>query len=394
MITNIIDAYFKYNKNNILIYNEMCLKYLDIEGVLLEKNIVEVFDKIIYEYFTKKYSNDTKPEVINIDLEILLSSLKTKQPDLDLLLSVLIQHINVNKFEDNVDLVHLYRILSNSILIAIELNQWTCSIAKGDNSFKEVISKILDKYDKYFEPDVIKMLKKPIPLLKEQYIARKKIMDKLIQHYDNQKIDFEGYEILNTYNQNKWFQVNLKYNFEKLKLTGKRKISNIICEQNSFKDIIFITLDKLNYEILKKLINNKDIPNYVLLLPDDFLKTKTNTEKLVKILNNSYSKEHIYLEIEYSQFKKYNTNIQILNKYKIPLIVSNIKKQYSREIIEQTKFMILDENNIQDDNLIKIIKDKKIFTILDESNKKINYPNANLIRNKFNSKIISKEKMI
>lgn len=395
MSSSIIEAYIKFYKKSILTYNRLLLKYLDIEDNLLENVSIEKIDKIVCECCKRKYSNNINPEVIDIDLEIMLSSQKKGHQDLNLILSVLNQQIiSLKKLENNDDLIRLYRILSNSILIAIELNERTCSIVNRNCSFKEVILMIQKKYGKYLEPDVVKKITGSIPLVRDEYNKRTKIIDKLILHYEKSKIDFEGFKLNNISNQDNWFQISPKYNFEKLKLTGKRKISTIVSRQSSFKDIIFILLDMVNYEILKKYITRKSVSNYIVYLPNDFLKTKTNTFNLVKLLENSYSKEHIYLEIEYSQLRKYTEHFKILKENNISVIVSNINRQYSKEVVELIDFICLDKNDFLDEKLMKIVKDNKINIIFEQESDQ-DYPQeVRLIRNSSNYKMISREKMV
>ena len=395
MNTNIIEVYFEFCKKNILNYNRLLLKYLNIEDDLLKKVSIEKIDKVVYECYLEKYFNDKNPRVINIDLEIMLSLSKKRHPDLDFILAVLNKQIvSLDKLDNNIDLVRLYKILSNSILIAIELNERTCSIAIQDCSFKNVISIIQDKYNGYLEPEVVDKLLKPMPLLREEYNRKSKIKDKLILHYNNNKIDFEGFEIVDIFEQTKWFQIKPKYNFEKLKLTSKRKIVNIVYRQNYLKDIMCILLDKLNYEILKQLVARKNVSNYIVTLPNDFLKTKTNVNNLIKILNNTESKQHIYLEIQYSQLRKYTEYFQKLKSNNISIIVSEIGKQYSKELIEQIDFISI-KSDLIDERLLKIIRENSIVIMLENYQNDIDYPNeVRLIRNQVNSKIISKEKMV
>ena len=396
MNTNIIEVYYNFCKRNLLSYNRLLLKYLNIEDDLLEKFSIEVVDKIVSDCYEKKYSNNIEPEVINIDLEIMLSLPKKRHRDLDLVLAALSKQIIVhNELQNNINLVHLYRILSNSILIAIELNERTCSIASRGSSFKEVISSILDKHGNYLEKDVITKLSKPMPLLKNEYNTKSKIIDKLIIHYDSNKIDFDGFEIRNLNDQTKWFQILPSYNFEKLKLTGKRKVSTIVSEQNNFKDIIFILIDKINYELLKQLVLKKQELNYVITLPNDFIKSKTNVIKLIKLLDNNNSKKYIYLEIDYSQLRKYEESFQKLKSKNISIIVSKFKKQYSKELVEQINYIALDKNEFNDQKLMKMVNDNHMFIIFDQELNDNDYSsNIKLVRNQFNSKVISKEKMV
>lgn len=396
MSSSIIEAYIKFYKKSILTYNRLLLKYLDIEDDLLESVSIEKIDKIVCECCKRKYSNNIYPEVIDIDLEIMLSSQKKGHQDLNLILSVLNQQIiSLKKLENNDDLIRLYRILSNSILIAIELNEWTCSIVNRDYSFKEVILMIQKKYGTYLEPGVVKIITGSIPLVRDEYNERIKIIDKLILHYDKSKIDFEGFKLNDISNQENWFQISPKYNFEKLKLTGKRKISTIVSRQSNFKDIIFILLDMVNYEILRKVITQKNVSNYIVYLPNDFLKTKTNTLNLIKLLENSYSKKHIYLEIEYSQLRKYMEHFMKLKENNISIIVSNINRQYSKEVVEQIQFISLDKTDFLDERLMKIVKDNHINIIFEQDSNDNNCPQGiNLIRNSSNYKMISREKMV
>lgn len=393
MNVSIIEAYFEFYKKSILNYNRLLLKYLDIENDLLANVSIEKIDKIVCECCKRMYSNNLLPEVINIDLDIILSLSKKNHPDLNLILSVLSkQIINLKELENNTNLIYLYRILSNSILIAIELNKRTCSIATDNFSFKNVISMILEEYGSYLEPVVVKKLKQPMSLLKDEYNKRIKIMNKLIQHYDNNKLDLEGFEICNISDQNKWYQIIPKYNFEKLKLSGKRKISTIVCRQNVYRDIIFILFDKINYQILKNVVKEKSVSNYIVSLPNDFLKTKTNTLKLIKLLDSAYSKNNIHLEIEYSQLKKYTEHVEQLKNNNISIIVTKINKQYSKEIICLANFVCLDKINFNDDKLLKLVKDNHIkIMFLQDGN---DYPlGVSLVKNQNNLKVISREKM-
>lgn len=393
MDVSIIEAYFDFYKKSTINYNRLLLKYLDIENDLLANVSIEKIDKIVCECYKKKYSDNLLPEVINIDLEIMLSLSKKNHADLKLILSVLSkQIINLKELENNANLIYLYRILSNSILIAIELNERTCSMAVDNFSFKNLISKILEEYGNYFEPIVVKKLNQSMPLLKDEYNKRVKIVSKLINHYDSNKLDFEGFEIIDVLKQNRWYQIVPKYNFEKLNLNGKRKISTIVYRQNVYKDIIFILLDKINYQILKNVISQRHVSNYIVSLPNDFLKTKTNTLNLIKLLESSYSKKHIYLEIEYSQVRKYMEHVEKLKNNNISIIVSNINKQYSKEIIQLINFVCLDKMNFNDDKLLKLIKDNHIKIMFEQEEN--SYPlEVNLVRLKNNYKMISKEKM-
>ena len=395
MNSSIIEAYINFYKKSILTYNRLLLKYLDIEDDLLENVSIEKIDKIVCECCKRKYSNNINPEVINIDLEIMLSFQKKVHQDLNLILSVVNQQIiSLKKLENNDDLIRLYRILSNSILIAIELNDRTCSIVNRNCSFNEVILMIQKKYGNCLEPDVVKKITSSMPLIRDEYNKRIKVINKLILHYEKNKIDFEGFNLNDISSQTKWFQISPKFNFEKLKLTGKRKISTIVSRQSSFKDIIFILLDMINYEILKKVSIQKNVSNYIVYLPNDFLKTKTNTLNLIKLLENSYSKEHIYLQIEYSQLRKYMEHFMKLKENNISIIVSNINRQYSKEVVEQIDFICLDKKDFLDERLLKIVKDNHINIIFEQETNDNDYPQGiKLIRNSSNNKMISREKM-
>ena len=394
MNASVIEAYIEFNKKSILSYNNLLLKYLNIDKNLLKHVSIEKVDKIVCEYWKKKYSSDTTPEVVNIDLEIMLSLPKKRHQDLNLIMSMLGQQIiNLKELENNDSLVRLYKILSNSIFIAIELNNRTCSIANNDFSFKKAISSILEKYGNYLEKEVVLVLNQSMPVLKDECTNNNRIIKKLVKHYNTSKVDFEGYELVNTLDLYKIFQIIPKYDFEKLKLNGKRKISTIVSQQKYYKDIFFILLDKLNYEILKNLVQRKNVSNYIVSLPNDFLKTKTNISRIIKLLDSSYSKKHICLEIEYSQLKKYMEHFDRLKSNGISIIISNIGKQYSKEVLENVCFVSLNSDNLNDEKLLKLVKNNHM-TVIYNTEISDDYPKGiGLIRNINNSKMISKEKM-
>lgn len=396
MSTNVIDAYSEFNENSIFYYNKLLLNYLYIENDLLNNINDDMVRKLIHNYLNTKPVSNSRPNVINIDLEIFLTSQNIENKDMNYIMELITQHvISLKDLNRDPQLVSLSRLLSNSIMIAIELNNRTGSLADSESSFKKVLLDIQKKYASSFEPKVLKLLKQPMTQLKDEYNRRMKVKKKLIEHYENNSIDFEGSEFENLKTDSRWFEVYPTYYFEKLKLTGKRKISTIVCEQKNFRDVILIIIDKIGYEILKAIYNQDTIPNYVVPLTKDFLKTKTNIEKVMKLLKNKTAKQHIYLEVDYKQMEKYMEQYERLLKNGISVIVTDIPKKYDKSSINLIKFIKIDGDLINDVKLLKILELNNSLIIIDKKKPDVEITKqVTLVQNRDVIKMVSKRKMI
>ena len=391
MDMNIINLYLESSTEHIISMNKLLLGYLYINKELLNDSIHKKIKQVVRDYLENTVIMNNKPKVVNIDMQLFLDSNQIKDKKLENIFSMLVDcTVGLKKISTNDSLIKLYKILSNSILISIELNNKCNSIVGEVCSFKEAMNEIGNEYANDFEKEVSSRLTGKFPLLKNYFDNCKKYNRKIAELYANLKIDYELKEISCKNSKEKWFQVIPQYHFEQLKLDGKRKIQTIIEEQKIYTDIVFILLDQLSYTILKDVFLKKKIPKYIISLPNNFIKTKTNVKRLIKVLDHDELKKFLYFELEYKEMIKYNDNFDMLKQKNISFIISRPKDKYDKNTIWGINFITLDEQEIKDEKLLNLLKYNKPKILLDLETSDFQNDMVYLIRNA-NGKTQSKE---
>lgn len=359
MDTNIIDAYITFSNNSIQKYNKWLLEYLySIRKI--DSNLEKIINKTINEYLKEKININQKEIIIDIDKKIFFTQQEIIDDDFNNIKFILKKNYNENSEEFQ----NYFNIFPYSILIAIELNNWANSITKKI-SFEEAINKIIRNHKMCFDEKTINQLKQRMPFLKKEYQKRNQIFTKLIEHYENGKIDFDVLKIQNNIDLKKYYLINPHYKIDKIKFIGKRKIETIIAEQELARDILFIMLDKINYETLNLIIQEKEIPNYLLRIPKDTFKLKNNIKKIEKIYSKTNFKSKMFFIISYRDYKKYYTNVNLLNKY-VSIIISNLDDKYELDILKNIKFISLNKKNTKDKNLMDFVQKKNLIVFYEQ----------------------------
>lgn len=345
MKVNIIDAYNNFSYNNIIAYNNLLFKYLYDDTNSIDDSLNKALNKFVKHYIEDRSTNFSLNSII-------------------LFLSNNIKNFEILKEDGN--FIQQFDILSNSIIIAIELDRAN-SIVNYECSFEDVLTKIFKRYEKQFNSNITLLLEKRISSLKNLFNQKRKIISKVVSHYNNLNIDFELLELTNNKFDIKWFQVFPKYNFKQLKLDASYKIQDIIEEQRLTRDIFLIVIDKLNYELLKIKLLEKKTPNFIIELPKNFLKTKTNIKTLVSLITN----ESIVLEIDYGEIVRYFDSIQFILKNKVSIVANKIPKKFDSSILEMMSFISLSDDNNDDIKLLEMASKFKIPCILTKNNMEI-----------------------
>lgn len=394
MDMNIINIYLESSTEHIISMNKLLLGYLYVNNDLLNDSIHKKMKQVVKDYLKNTVITNNKPKVVNIDMQLFLDSNQIKQEELKGIMSMLVNYtVGLNKISTNESLIKLYKILSNSILISIELYNKSNSIVGEVCSFKEAMNEIQNEYSNDLEKEVSSRLTGKFPLLKNHFDTCKRYNKKIAELYTNLKVDYELKEILCKNSKEKWFQIIPQYHFEQLKLDGKRKIQTIIEEQKIYTDIVFILLDQLSYTILKDVLLKKKIPKYIISLPANFIKTKTNVKRLIKLLDQEELKKVLYFELEYKEMNKYLENFNMLKQKNISFIISSPKDKYDKNTIWEIKFIALDEQEMKDDKLLNLLKYNKPKILLDLETSDFQDDMVYLIRNA-NSKTRSKENLL
>lgn len=366
MSTNIIDAYIDFSVKSIEIYNTWLLEYLyekrkssSILKTITTKTIRDyIHDEIVCNHFTK---------IVDIDKKIYLTQQNYVDEKLNTIKFFLTKNTNCfDKTKEDEKFLKEYLNLSNSILIAIELNKWANLIAKNC-SFEEAINKIVREHKECFDESIIKKLKMKMPFLKKEYQSRQKTFEKIINHYEKSSIDFDTIKLLNNINNENYYMIYPLYNLKQLKYYDKRKVEEIIEEQKVARDILLITLDKLNYQTLKHVLLDKNIPNYILTIKNGMFKSKTILKEIQKNYININLKTNIFFMFDYIEYKKYKNSIDELSNY-VSIILTNLDNKYDVEILKNIRFLSLNNKNLKDKKLMEIVQKNNITIIYNQEN--------------------------
>lgn len=350
METSIIDAYKMFSHNSINAYNNAFLKYLYNGDSFLNSSIYLSIENVVVDYLEHINTYYSLDEVFTF----IQNNIKS-----------------FDKQKDDADFIKNFRLLSNSIFIAIELHRAN-SIVDCSCSFEDILLRIYEKYANQFEKEVIELFNRNLPLLKKEFSKRRKIILKIIEHYDNFNIDYSVLELKNNITLDRWFQIFPTYNIRQLKLVGNKKVQNIIEEQKLIRNIIFILIDKINYQYLRCRLNNGKLSNYIIYLPKDFLKTKTNVKKIISLVKNNKS---IVLEMDYEEIRKYSSSIDLILSKKIAIMAKNVPRKYDSDLVSKINYLSLDKNNLSDKKLMDSINRFKIPCVLTRSTFDDDLPN-------------------
>lgn len=184
-------------------------------------------------------------------------------------------------------------------------------------------------------------------------------------NYENYSIKYQLYR--NTIEN---YNVSLNYNLPLLnEKYSDLSINKNFNEEGISEKVFITTLNMLNIDILKRIINDKKIGYYFVKVPNFLLNNKEKIIEILSYINNEYLKNHIILIINFNYYlshKKLSNLIDIDISFAAIVDLSRCKDIEAKlDKVDSSmlfKYIIIDKYKSKDrDEILKYTSNKELF---------------------------------
>lgn len=284
MAESIIDKYLNYKKNRLVAYATTIFSDTTNQE-FLEKTYQKYITNYIEVYYYHIFST-----VENIN----------KQPTLDLFLQeqtgIELEQLEQLKDYELIDSNEVYQQKYNVISFAKNICLW---IAKLDRKYIKDYKEI---------PEILKQLVEKETKIKE--LLTPKIIEKLqVKIKETLKVE-QGLQLENsifTLKENELkkhlSEIKLNYYSKKLSVNYKNSLVERVYQEEEVEvEKTTLLVEKLLLELVKSIINKKEVTQYIIEIKDAIFNNKEALENIFSLLNDPISKENIFLGVTYTQY--------------------------------------------------------------------------------------------
>lgn len=359
MKLNILNKYTEHKEKLYYESFKIASSLIRIDKSILWKNQTELnrILKSLSEIYVKNYyflNNE------NIDLSEYFSfydSIDTEYKDF--LCSILRLYRSMK-----IDFISNYNKESNYLVVLFSvvsfMDKYSNPLSKNKLKIKSTLRVLLNKIKesndyKVFDKNKI-YIKDYYELLSNNIVKEGKFLNKI-----NDNDSYNTFSLLN----DNVFLVNYIYNISSQEAYDKSDVDRVYIKNYIFSDHLFISYNLGIMTLLKDYLINGENNKYVFPVSENILTTKTKLNSLIELFNNEFVKKNIYIIINYSDYNKYTSSINLLHKNGFKLMIYPKKgDSISNKVINSKNDIILIDNSLYEEN-------KGIVEFLDKI--KINY---------------------
>ena len=351
---SIVEAYKNFKIINIIKYTNIILKCIYGKNYNPSKATVKQLEECVYKHLKDFFYDDRFLELSRPDINQFFKDNNIDNKNLQKVLFTMFNKIiNINSVINNEINRKTCLMLANSILISIELDNLTNSLLTDNLSYKLAIVDIKNRYEGVFIEDISKNMKYISNLLNDEVNKSIKINKLLLEHYQNDDFTLMYSEVKDIVNKENMFYVYLDVTIPKLIDKTKTKKEKIISDNKLSSPLINVSLDKLNYSILRLFIEKRRIPTFIIDMTDEYFKTKKNTNTIIGYLDNSIIKDNVIVTVSSKDLIKNYDNLRTLVDKGINLAIREFDySNTSKKDLSYFKYMIIDYNEKDRDNKI------------------------------------------
>lgn len=313
---SIVDIYYQRNKNNVLEYTKVLIKY-----ALDKKNLsVKSYKNIIEEYM-----NDSLNVFIKSAYKVnkFLNENVVKDIKLKRIINYTINFIDDDKLKNDLDTNAYYIILlSKIILFSVEINQMSNIILHTSVKYNNVINNVLKSNLKIYDDEFKLIVKKA-----ENEINQK--LEKDLSDYRkffNMIKDDKFYLNISKTNTS-LYNIEINNNIKSL----KKYLINDIDEQIKTKkdlnyNLTIITAELLSMLILKLLLAGKKDISFLITLPYEFIENVDYLDQFLEKTNLHIVENVVCLNIDYKSIIKNKEIVEALRNLGFKISIYDMNK--------------------------------------------------------------------
>lgn len=367
---SIVEAYTTFKIKNIVEYTNAILRTVYGSNYNPSNETINQLKDCIKKHLVDFFNDNNFLELSRPDITDFFKEHKINNVDHQQVLYTMFNKIiDINMIKNDEASLNTCLILSDSILISIELDRLTNSIVSPNLSFKEAFDFIKSKYSETLTKDVSNIIRYLPNYLRDLVKKNIKTNEMMLKEYSNQDFNVEFLTISNEKDGEDLLEAKINISIENIQDKGKKKIEKIIGEEKLVIPLTNFIIDRIDYLILRLYLLKKNIPTFIIDVPEDYFRTKGSVKKILALLDNSILKDHIYLNIGERDYSKYVENLEVLNGNGIIMIIDDfdISNLNKREIV-MFKYMNIDCKSKNMKTKIDLANELKIIPIMKNVN--------------------------
>ena len=178
------------------------------------------------------------------------------------------------------------------------------------------------------------------------------------------------------------FLVRFDYKIEGLDVFYKEQVVKVLNSNNINYEFSLMSYHLLSITILKELLLRKKHDNFIVEISKDLFESNKKINDLKKMFINETIKKAIFLLIDYEDYLKYQSKINILKEFGFNYLLdySNYNKKINVESINEGELILVNNLFYENDNDFDLLEEKNIIVIEKQFDK--NYSEDKLLDRK------------
>lgn len=231
---------------------------------------------------------------------------------------------------DNQEMFHWYYLIAKLILVNMLVEEFSNSLTKENLEYDDMVHMLETNNETIFDDEVSELFDKNYLKLIKNIVRNQKATKKSLNELSKSPLDV-NYDIVGEFNGIVYYISKIKFDETIFKGIDINHAFDAFQKYGYATDFKFIEAENISFEIIKNVFNNKIKTLYFVKLPYDFLRLKTNIEKMVKIIEPKTLKHFIFL-VPYEEIIDRTNKVLEMKKCGFKVGVYNMKTVESKSL--------------------------------------------------------------